>query len=135
MLMLTDWESKPLSVGDIVSLQLDNVAFAYISACHSANNQDLDLIDEGIHLAGALQLAGYPQVVATLWSVADAPSKRVSELVYTSVVEEGLGALKVAEALNNAVRRLRDESRYEDGCSLLLDDEPLVWAPYIFMGA
>jgi hypothetical protein len=37
--------------------------------------------------------------------------------------------------LNNAVRRLRDESRYEDGCSLLLDDEPLVWAPYIFMGA
>jgi tetratricopeptide (TPR) repeat protein len=134
MLLLTDWESKPLSVGDIVSLQLENVAFASISACYSANNQNTDLMDEGLHMAGALQLAGYPQLVATLWSIDDESSKRVSELMYASLIDCGLEMLNVAEALNNAVRTLRDEMRSMDGI-LLDDDNPLVWAPYIYMGA
>jgi len=85
-------------------------------------------------MADALQLACYPQLVATIWPIDNEFSKRVSELMYASVIDGGLETLNVAEALNNAVRTLRDEMRTMNEI-LLDDDNSLIWAPYIYMGA
>jgi CHAT domain-containing protein len=128
------FSDSPLSVEDVVSLRLENVMFAYVSACHSAETRNDTLMDEGLHMAGALQLAGYPQLVATLWPVDDEVSKTVSESIYSSMLADGFGKLAAAEALNNAIRQLRDDSRYVDGV-LLGDSDPFDWAPYIYMGA
>ena len=48
---------------------------AYLSACCTAQQYDLRLIDENIHLAAAFQLCGFPAVVGTLWE-ADVRTRR-----------------------------------------------------------
>ena len=46
---------------------------ANLSACQTARG-DLRLLDEALHLAGALHLVGYRHVLATMWSIAAAAS-------------------------------------------------------------
>jgi CHAT domain-containing protein len=125
-LLLEDWKKDPLSVADITALNLDNVRFAYLSACSAAENQVEDLIDEGIHLTGAFQLAGFPSVVGTLWHVSDEHSVTVAMEVYREMCKTSkkFNSGKAALALHLAVRNLKSE-RWEN---------PLLWAPYIHMG-
>ena len=72
-LLLTDWQSDPLTVGDLTATQLHHEPplLAYLSACSTAKNEVDQLLDEGIHLAGACQLAGFQHVVGSLWEVSD----------------------------------------------------------------
>jgi CHAT domain-containing protein len=125
-LLLEDWKKDPLSVADITALNLENVRFAYLSACSAAENQVEDLIDEGIHLTGAFQLAGFPSVVGTLWHVSDEHSVTVAMEVYREMCKTSkkFNSGKAALALHLAVRNLKSE-RWEN---------PLLWAPYIHMG-
>lgn len=66
-LLLSDSESEPLTVADITAQCLPCARVTCLSVCHAFVGQTADLLDEGIHLAGAFQLAGFPQVVGTLW--------------------------------------------------------------------
>ena len=45
-----------LSVSDIVQIKLDKAEFAYISACHAANNREHDLLDEAVHIGGSISV-------------------------------------------------------------------------------
>ncbi|RYP84314.1 hypothetical protein DL770_005218 [Monosporascus sp. CRB-9-2] len=67
-LLLEDWESNPLTVGDLRDHKLqENPPFlAYLSACSTGVNEAYELADEGIHLVSAFQLAGFRHVVGTL---------------------------------------------------------------------
>ena len=110
---------------------------AYLAACHTAAG-DLRLLDEALHLAGALQLVGYCHVLATLWSISDDAASAMAEIVYAHLVHSGApasgapgpadpGAPEAARApyaLHHAVTWLR-QTRL---------DEPLLWAPYIHFG-
>ena len=78
-LLLKDWQTDPLTVGDIFSLNLRNCRLAYLSACHAANNSSEGLFNEAIHIAGACQLAGIPHVIATLWHIRDRHSANVAK--------------------------------------------------------
>ncbi|KAK1815552.1 hypothetical protein LTR12_010017 [Friedmanniomyces endolithicus] len=138
-ILLRDWETDPLTVADIVALHLRGAQFAYLSACHAAVGRAADLLDEGIHLAGAFQIAGFPRVVGTLWQVDDERAMQVAERVYHSLVsEEGQTSFdKLADALNAAVKKLRMDTRTIDvgGMTVEVDeDDPFVWAPMIYMG-
>jgi CHAT domain-containing protein len=135
LLKVADWESDPLSVADIVSLRLQNAAFAYLSACHGANIQVTKLLNEGLHIAGAFQLAGYPQVVGALWHILDEHAVNVSESIYKVLVSGGLQDLRVAEALHHAIGKLREATRWEEDSTEEYPDQPITWAPYIYMGA
>ncbi|KAK0905427.1 hypothetical protein LTR02_006483 [Friedmanniomyces endolithicus] len=138
-ILLRDWETDPLTVADIAALHLRGAQFAYLSACHAAVGRAADLLDEGIHLAGAFQFAGFPRVVGTLWQVDDERAMQVAERVYRSLVsEQGMISFdKLADALNAAVRNLRTDTRTIEvgGMTLEVDeDDPFVWAPMIYMG-
>jgi CHAT domain-containing protein len=128
-LLLQDWKDDPLSVADITALNLRNVAFAYLSACSAADSRVESLLDEGIHLAGAFLLAGFPSVVGTLWHISDEHSATVAVDVYRELCEKSgrINPDEVARALHLAVRKLRSEM---EGKS----ENSLFWSPYIHMG-
>ncbi|MFC7216815.1 CHAT domain-containing protein [Streptomyces polyrhachis] len=110
-----------LSVLDLASLRFTGAELAYLSACRTATG-GTRLPDESLHLAGALHLAGFRQVVGTLWAVRDTLAAEVAEDFYTEIGARGLDA--AADAVAGATRRLR--ARYPL--------EPLLWAAFVHMG-
>ena len=136
-ILLKDWETNPFSVVDMVGIKLDQVQLAYLSACHAANNRNLALLDEAVHMAGACQLAGFPTVIGTMWQIPDEQSATVAECVYRAMLTEDdkLDSRKAADGLHFAIRKImiREESKRAKGSKLF--DGPMAWAPYIHVGA
>ena len=132
-LLLEDWESNPLTVSDIISLKLKTSKLAYLSACYVADNPMETLFDEGIHLIGACQLAGFIHGIGTLWRINDEHSVTVSRDVYGTMSQPSgvIDAQRASEGLHKAIRRL---TREIPGFSKQCPDDPLVWAPYIHIG-
>ncbi len=134
-LLLTDWEMSPLTVSDFTSLNLQAPQLAYLSACHSASSRDLSLLGESINLSSAIQLAGYPTVIGTLWQVTDKHSTEIAKDVYNWIlVENKLNTERSAESWHRAVRSLRERTRILPGFTKDVPDDPLIWAPYIHIG-
>ncbi|KAK4235078.1 CHAT domain-containing protein [Achaetomium macrosporum] len=115
-LLLDDWQhSGLLSVGALRAGRPldddsdDNPPFlAYLSACSTGANEAASLADEGIHLAGAFQLAGFRHVVGTLWEVSDVQSVEVARVFYETLRDGGMTDAAVCRGLHKAVRVLRD---------------------------
>jgi len=112
-----------LTVADISRLDLPDVELAYLSACGTAGTGTA-LADEALHVASALQLAGYPHVVGTLWEVDDEVALRVAGEMYRALGPEPTAAHRVARALHQAVRAVRDRYR----------TSPWFWAAHIHVG-
>ncbi|WP_436532779.1 CHAT domain-containing protein [Actinoplanes sp. HUAS TT8] len=92
---------------------------AYLSACSTLQGGPR-LPDENIHIAAALCLAGFADVVATSWPVPDAVAVRAARLFY-----DGLSTGSPARAVNAVTRALR--RRYPR--------RPTCWAAYVHVGA
>ena len=134
-LLLNDWDTTPLTVSDLHSLNLPSSQFAYLSACHTASSSGLRLLDESINLSSAIQLAGYPSVVGTLWPVMDRESVGISKDVYEWLFnEETLDVGRSAEGLHRAVRALREKTRSVPQFNRKVPSDPFVWAPFIHLG-
>ena len=82
------------------------------------------LPDEAIHLAAAVQTAGYRHVIAALWSVSDNLAPAVAETVYRSLVERGaiglitthdLALAGIADELAPKAANVHFEDFVEDG--------------------
>ncbi|GAA4972598.1 CHAT domain-containing protein [Streptomyces hyderabadensis] len=109
----------PLSVLDVSALDLSGVRLAVLSACETSLGAPR-VPDESLHLVSAFQLAGYPQVVGTLWQVNDLVARTVAVDLHT-----GLAAGEdAATALHHAVHRCRDR----------FDRTPTLWAAYLHSG-
>jgi CHAT domain-containing protein len=131
-ILLSDWETTPLTVAEVALVTLKNPQLAYLSACHTANTRRLELLDEAIHLARAFQLAGFPSVIGTLWQVADCTSATVAADVYHAMISnDRLDVSKAAAGLHFAVRRIKDSLSFSRGRKVT---EPLTWAAYIHVG-
>ncbi|KAL8393903.1 hypothetical protein RB595_003601 [Gaeumannomyces hyphopodioides] len=109
-LLLNDWEDSPLTVDDLRDQRLQEKPpfLAYLSACSTAANEVLGLIDEGIHLGYACQLAGFRHVVGTLWTVSDPFCVFVAQKFYETIRDEGKTDAAVHRGLHSALRALRD---------------------------
>jgi CHAT domain-containing protein len=109
----------PLTVLRIAAEDFANADLAFLSACETAVG-GIYLLDEAIHLAAALMLAGYRQVIATLWPVNDQSTAVLVTEFYRLLAER----LDPATAVHQACRQLRDatardlaewfERRYDD---------------------
>ncbi|KAG8725189.1 hypothetical protein FRC09_006425 [Ceratobasidium sp. 395] len=98
---------------------------AFLSACQTATGDD-ELPDEAMHLAAGMLAAGYPTVIATMWSIKDEDGPEVAELVYGGLVKGGkMDHTKAAMALYKATKKLRDKVGVE---------EIWRWAPFIHIG-
>lgn len=117
-----DGSLSRLNVHMIADIWMEAAEIAYLSACETARNTIQELAEETIHLAGAFMLAGFRNVVATLWEGNDEACKKVASEYYRGVFVEGLGSGK---ALHRAVVTLR----------AIRPDLVLRWAPFIHTGA
>ncbi|EPS45562.1 hypothetical protein H072_457 [Dactylellina haptotyla CBS 200.50] len=117
-LLLDDWKSSPLTVEALWKrkLQINPPFLAYLSACSTGSNRHTYLLDEGIHLISACQLAGFQHVIGTLWEVNDACCVSIARSFYKKICKNGTLEEDdridetVAVALHHAIRKLRRES-------------------------
>jgi len=115
----------PLTLADISALRL-NGAMAFLSACDTASTTPW-LADEAIHITSAFQLAGFPHVIGTLWSVDDFAAQQIAIGVYSRLTRDGTTppeTSRCAEALHQTVRDLR--ARYLAA--------PTLWAAHTHTG-
>ncbi|WP_243081984.1 CHAT domain-containing protein [Streptomyces sp. 891-h] len=108
-LVLHDHAERPLTVRDLARLRLPSVRLAYLSACDTLRTSP-ELADEAVHIVSALQIAGFPHVVGSLWHVDDTIGATVARSVYETLrTRDGnLDVSRTAEALHSTVRTLRD---------------------------
>ena len=114
----------PLTVLQLATEQLPAAELAFLSACQTAVG-GVRLPDETIHLAAAVQFAGYRHVIATAWSISDNHAPEVAKDTYTELAATGrLDASRAAVAIHRAVEALR-------ACE---PSRPDLWAPYLHIG-
>jgi CHAT domain-containing protein len=94
-------------------------------------------LDEGLHLTGACQLAGFQSVVGSLGQVRDDHSPNVAMDVYRKISANGdtLDVSRTAEGLHFAIRALKEATEREPGLCEKVPDDPFIWAPHIHVGA
>jgi hypothetical protein len=145
-LLLEDWKESPLTVGDLrdYKIQESSPFLGYLSACSTSANKVGRLVDEGIHLASAFQLAGFRHVIGTLWEVSDSYCVDVARVVYETIRDEGMTDKAVCRGLHLAIKALRDRDvsmlrATRDGEVVHTNGETTVhisfyWVPYVHFG-
>lgn len=115
-----------LDITTVARMRLDSAELAFLSACETSRG-GINLTDEAVTLAAAFQLAGYPHVIGTLWSIRDDLAPEIAQHVYyqlTTAGTAGLDTTDTAVALDAAIRSVRGQPGIG----------PLLWAPYLHLG-
>jgi CHAT domain-containing protein len=149
-LLMTDWRANPLTVLDLVDMKFHQnpPLLAYLSACSTGDNKSVGLMDEGIHLMSACQLAGFRHVIGSLWEVSDKHCVDVAKDVYNTMIKAKLSNDSVSLGLHNAVVKLRGNrggarTAQSRNAALIVTggrkvqpevEDPLMWAAYIHIG-
>ena len=105
---------KRLTLLNIVRADLPTAEFAFLSACHTAEVTEGSIMDEGLHLAAAVQYCGFRSVVGTMWAMVDEDGRELAENFYKALFstnskrEQGVPYHeRSAKALRFAVKKLR----------------------------
>ncbi|EWC46494.1 hypothetical protein DRE_04217 [Drechslerella stenobrocha 248] len=144
-LLLEDWQTDPLTVGDLRDHKLqENPPFlGYLSACSTGANEAAKLADEGIHLISAFQLAGFRHVVGTLWEVSDSACVDIARTLYGTIRDEGMTDRAVCRGLHMSVRAVRSgniAAEHSTRNAKVVSAGPVVqeldfdWVPYVHFG-
>jgi CHAT domain-containing protein len=114
-----------LSLAEITQKAFKNKGLAFLSACQTATG-DKSLADEAVHLASGMLMAGYPSVIATMWSIMDLDAPLIADQVYGQLLKTGqMKHDDAAKALHVAVGELRAKVGEKAFAR---------WVPYIHMG-
>jgi len=65
-------------------MTLPEAEFAFLSACQTAAG-DEKLLEETVHLAAGMLVAGYQSVVVTMWSIKDNDAPMIADEVYSKL--------------------------------------------------
>jgi CHAT domain-containing protein len=117
-----------LSIYQIAGTNSPNALLAVLSACQTADQQNLDHVDETIHLAGAFQIAGFPLVVGSLWEAESDYASNLTVDFYARFAKLGgysAGRDTGARAMHDAMVQLRSKD----------PEAVLSWAPFVIYGA
>ncbi|WP_410627054.1 CHAT domain-containing protein [Amycolatopsis sp. cmx-8-4] len=109
-LVLHDHLMAPLTVAEIARLKLENGELAYLSAC-STTTTNSGHLDEATNIATSLQMAGYRNVIGSIWPINDRGSTDIAEKFYDLLTSGGARypeVRDVAAALHGAVRHQRN---------------------------
>jgi hypothetical protein len=101
---------RGLTVAEISRCRLPDARLAYLSACETASTTPA-FSDEALHATGAFLLAGYRDVIGTLWPVWDGASPDIAERVYRRLTGDGAHPPHTrlsAVALHETIRACRD---------------------------
>ncbi|KAF8542399.1 hypothetical protein BDD12DRAFT_876516 [Trichophaea hybrida] len=143
-LLTANWQTNPLAVKDSVVMKFHQnlPLLAFLSACSTGDTKDTTLLDEGSHLMGACQLAGFWHVIGSLWEVSDKHCFDAAKDVYETMIKNGMSNESVSLGLHNAVLNLRGGRagtgmKRKDRNARLIETEetrknrigdPLIWA-------
>ncbi|MFI6515688.1 CHAT domain-containing protein [Spirillospora sp. NPDC050679] len=111
---------RPLTSRDLMPLRLD-ADLAYLSACATSTSHPFSA-DEALHITAAFHLAGFRNVIGTLWMVDDDCSADIAHDFYTRLAAHGPD--HAAYALHSAVSALRQRH----------PDKPDLWAAHLHVG-
>ena len=91
----------------IIQCKLENAQFAFLSACQTTVG-DEENADEVMHLASAMQFAGFRSVIGTTWAVMDVVAPMITSTFYDKMIDEcgGLDYTHAASALNKTIEEL-----------------------------
>ena len=99
-----------LTLLKIVRAHLPTAEFAFLSACHTAEMTEGSVVEEGLHLAAAVQYCGFRSVVGTMWAMVDEDGQDLAENFYKAMFANSRGRPyheRSAKALQFAVKKLR----------------------------
>jgi CHAT domain-containing protein len=99
-----------LTLLEIVRANLPTAEFAFLSVCHTAEVTEGSVVDEGLHLAAAVQYCGFRSVVGTMWAMVDEDGQDLAENFYKALFANSRGTPyheRSAKALRSAVKELR----------------------------
>ncbi|CAE6465629.1 unnamed protein product [Rhizoctonia solani] len=114
-----------LDLVSVMQRSFKNKGLAFLSACQTAMGDEA-LPDETVHLASSMLTAGYPSVIATMWSVWDKDAPFVSDRVYDVLLKDGrMDCRESAKALHYAVAELRKK---------IGNNQFARWVPFIHIG-
>ena len=119
--ILISEEVDQLRVKDIAALKVPAARLAFLSACSTANNGSLELLDEGTHIVSSFHIAGFVHVIGTLWSSHDEACQKMAVDFYSELRKMD----DVAVSYRAAVMRLMKRKPLQ----------PCYWAPFIHFGA
>ncbi|KAK0450375.1 CHAT domain-containing protein [Desarmillaria tabescens] len=116
-----------LTVRKLFEMQTPRARLAFLSACSTAAGYQR-LPDEPIHLGTTMLFSGFPNIIATLWTMGDRDGPDVARDVHTCLFDCSLHTWHldgdgIAYALDEAVRNLINKGV-----------DPSRWATYIHIG-
>ena len=127
LVLARDDKQDHLKLRLIWEMDLERAQLVYLSACSTAKNMEQGLADEVVHLASGFQVAGFTNVVATMWEVDNDQSIRLATEFYSILSGDDVSALAtrggVARALHRSIIETRDAP-----------EDVLGWAPYVHYG-
>lgn len=129
-ILLEDWQSNALTVADVLAINVrEGAAFmAYLSACRTGQIRHNQYLDESVHMISAFQLAGFRNVVGSLWEVEDEYSMCAAETIYTTLKDKGMSSDSVCIGVHRATRLLREKwysSKQLGNPNNYREDEPM----------
>ena len=99
---------------EMVRSHLPTAEFAFLSTCHTAEVTEGSIMDEGLHLAAAVQYCGFRSVVGTMWAMVDEDGRDLVENFYKALFSNSRGMPyheRSATALRFAVKVLQRKRR------------------------
>ncbi|KAG1741654.1 CHAT domain-containing protein [Suillus lakei] len=106
---------QPLSLLDIMQMDLSRHEFVFLSACETAVG-DPSTPDEVIHPAAGLQFAGVQSVIGTLWEVDGGTVGRLVNAFYRNLCGDGkMNSKCAARVLHRAVQSLASDEDHTLG--------------------
>lgn len=110
-----------LRVKDIAALNLPGARLAYLSACNTAQSTSSSLLDEITHIVSSFHIAGFVNVIGTLWVSEDKACHKMAADFYSALGKTD----DVALSYHTAIVGLMKEK----------PAQPTYWAPFIHFGA
>jgi CHAT domain-containing protein len=109
------YNKEQLTLLDIAQSRLTAGECAFLAICSAAELSDVSMPDEVLHLCAAVQSSGFRSVIGTMWRMADKDGPDLAKYFYESIFSDKRQKVpyheRSAEALAEAVRRLRDEKQ------------------------
>ncbi|KAL5520622.1 GSE1_2 [Sanghuangporus sanghuang] len=127
-----------LTLLDIAHANLPHAEFAFLSACHTAEQGPNFALDEALHLAAGMQFCGFRSVVGTMWKLLDRDGPFLAGAVYGYMMRDLEGEetrfKRVTAAVREAALRLRERGdEGPDGRKVEIKSER--WVNLVHIGA
>ncbi|KAL5478938.1 hypothetical protein ACEPAI_2225 [Sanghuangporus weigelae] len=127
-----------LTLLDIIRANLPNAEFAFLSACHTAEQSPNAALDEVLYLSAAMQFCGFRSVIGTMWEFLDRDGPQLSERIYKYLsgdLQEGeIRFKRAAAAVRKAAVNLKQQ-REEGPDGMFVDIRAERWVNLVHIGA